>query len=158
MNIIDELHFRFMENYGFIRFMLVCCSEFKIPSRKTIRAECVRIYLHSNGRMRTFFADSCVGRVSITTDTWTSIQNINYMCITAHYVGKDCELHKKIINFTRISSHKGDDIGEKIARCLEEWGLQNLFTMTLDNASANDVACSHLKSDVDICVAAILPI
>ncbi|CAN0926668.1 Putative AC transposase [Linum grandiflorum] len=145
MIIIDELPFRFVEHYGFVRFMLVCCPDFKIPSRKTIRAECVRIYLHSKGKMKNFFADSCGGRVSITTDTWTSVQNINYMCITAHYVGKDWELHKKIINFTKITSHKGDDIGKEIARCLEEWGLKNLFTVTLDNASANDAACSHLK-------------
>ncbi|CAN0924980.1 Zinc finger BED domain-containing protein RICESLEEPER 2 [Linum grandiflorum] len=145
MIIIDELPFRFVEHYGFIRFMVVCCPEFKIPCRKTIRAECVRIYLHSKERMKNFFADSCAGRVSITTDTWTSNQNFNYMCITAHYVGNDWELHKKIINFTKITSHKGDDIGEEIAKCLEEWGLKNLFTVTLDNASANDVACSYLK-------------
>ncbi|CAN0826992.1 Zinc finger BED domain-containing protein RICESLEEPER 2 [Linum grandiflorum] len=148
MIIIDELPFRFVEHDGFIRFMVVCCPQFKIPCRKTIRAECVRIYLHSKGRMKEFFADSCAGRVSITTDTWTSVQNFNYMCITAHYVGKDWKLHKKIINFTQITSHKGDDIGETIATCLEEWGLKNLFTVTLDNASANDVAWKYLKKKV----------
>ena len=115
MIIIDELPFRFVEHHGFIKFMLACCPEFKIPSRKTIRADCVKIYLHSKDRMKEFVGNSCAGRVSITTDTCTSIQNLNYMCITAHYVGKDWQLHKKIINFTMITSHKGDDIGAKIA-------------------------------------------
>ncbi|CAN1807746.1 Putative AC transposase [Linum perenne] len=149
MIIIDELPFRFVEHTGFIRFVVVSCPDFRIPSRKTIRLECVKIFLHAKARLKEFFKESCAGRVSITTDTWTSVQNLNYMCITAHYVGKDWKLHKRIINFTKITSHRGDDIGAKIADCLEEWGLTNLFTVTLDNASANDVACTFLKKKLE---------
>ncbi|CAN1777141.1 Zinc finger BED domain-containing protein RICESLEEPER 2 [Linum perenne] len=71
------------------------------------------------------------------------------MCINTHYVGKDWKLHKKIINFTKITSHKGDDIGAKLAECLEEWGLKNVFTVTVDNASTNDVACTFLKNKLE---------
>ncbi|CAN1788306.1 Zinc finger BED domain-containing protein RICESLEEPER 2 [Linum perenne] len=126
--IIDELPFRFVEHDGFTGFMIICCPK---------------------ARLKEFFKNSCAGRVSITTDTWTSVQNLNYMCITAHYVGKDWKLHKKIINFTKITSHKGDDIGAKLAECLEEWGLKNVFTVTLDNASTNDVACTFLKEKLE---------
>lgn len=28
-------------------------------------------------------------RISITTDTWTSIQNINYLVLTAHFMDSD---------------------------------------------------------------------
>ena len=51
-------------------------------------------------------------RVSVTTNTWTSIQNINYMVITFHFKDSDWKLHKRIINFTKITSHKGEDIGK----------------------------------------------
>ncbi|CAN1140188.1 Putative AC transposase [Linum perenne] len=112
MIIIDELPFRFVEHVGFIQFMIVCFLDFKISSRKTIRAKCFNIFLHNTTRLKEFFKESCAGRVSITTNTWTSMQNLNYMCITAHYVGKDWKLHKKIINFT---NHKGYDIGAKLA-------------------------------------------
>ncbi|CAN1782969.1 Zinc finger BED domain-containing protein RICESLEEPER 2 [Linum perenne] len=105
--------------------MIICCPDFKIPCRKTIRSECFKIFLLSKARLKEFFKDSCAGRVSITTDTWTSVQNLNYMCITTHYVGKYWKLHKKIINFTKITSQKGDDIGAKLAECLEEWVLRN---------------------------------
>ncbi|CAN1762015.1 Zinc finger BED domain-containing protein RICESLEEPER 2 [Linum perenne] len=149
MIIVDELPFRFVEHAGFIRFVVVCCPDFRIPSRKTIRMEYVKIFLHAKARLKEFVKESCAGRVSITTDTWTSVQNLNYMCITAHYVGKDWKLHKRIINFTKITSHRGDDIGAKIAECLQEWGLTNLFTVTLDNASANDVACTFLRNKLE---------
>ncbi|CAN1241277.1 Putative AC transposase [Linum perenne] len=66
------------------------------------------------------------------------------MCITAHFVGHDWKLHKKVISFSRITSHKGSDIGARIARCLDEWGLKRLFTVTVDTASANDSAIKYL--------------
>ncbi|CAN1294021.1 Zinc finger BED domain-containing protein RICESLEEPER 2 [Linum perenne] len=128
----QRLPFHFVEHDGFRRFMIIYCPKFRIPCRKTIRSE-----------------DFCASRVSITIDTWTSVQNLNYMCITTHYVGKDWKLHKKIINFTKITSHKGDDIGAKLAECLEEWGLKNVFTVTVDNASTNDVACTFLKNKLE---------
>lgn len=52
-------------------------------------------------------------RISITTYTWNSIQNINYMVFTAHFVDNDLKLHKRIINFCTITSYKGEEIGSK---------------------------------------------
>ncbi|CAN1302146.1 Zinc finger BED domain-containing protein RICESLEEPER 2 [Linum perenne] len=66
------------------------------------------------------------------------------MCITTHFIGHEWKLHKKVISFSRITSHKGSDIGAGIARCLDEWGLKRLFTVTVDNASANDSAIKYL--------------
>uniref|UniRef100_A0A803NCA5 HAT C-terminal dimerisation domain-containing protein n=1 Tax=Chenopodium quinoa TaxID=63459 RepID=A0A803NCA5_CHEQI len=54
-------------------------------------------------------------RISVTTDTWTSIQRINYMCLTAHFIDKHWGIEDK------------------------------LFIVTIDNASSNDVACMHLS-------------
>ncbi|KAF2324153.1 hypothetical protein GH714_008460 [Hevea brasiliensis] len=67
------------------------------------------------------------------------------MCITAHFIDNDWKLHKKIINFCPITSHKGDAIGRAIETCLLEWGLDKIFTITVDNASSNDIAISYLK-------------
>ena len=57
-------------------------------------------------------------RVCLTTDTWTSIQNVNYMVLTAHFIDNDWKLQKRILNFCTISSHKGDDIARSIEYCL----------------------------------------
>ncbi|XP_040934486.1 zinc finger BED domain-containing protein RICESLEEPER 2-like [Gossypium hirsutum] len=37
-------------------------------------------------------------------------------------------------------SHKGESIGMMIEKCLLNWGIDKLFTITVDNASSNDVA------------------
>jgi len=58
--------------------------------------------------------------VSFTMDTWTSIQIINYMCLTAHWIDNEWKLNKRILNFCPISSQKGDELGRAIERCLVE--------------------------------------
>ncbi|CAN1186943.1 Zinc finger BED domain-containing protein RICESLEEPER 2 [Linum perenne] len=143
MIIVDELPFSFVEHRGFKRFMEVCCPEFDIPSMRAIRKDCFKLFIAERQKLKDYLRTACAGRVSITTDTWTSVQNLNYMCITAHFIGHEWKLHKKVISFSRITSHKGSDIGAGIARCLDEWGLKRLFTVTFDNASANDSAIKY---------------
>ncbi|CAN0879859.1 Putative AC transposase [Linum grandiflorum] len=145
MIILDELPFRFVEKEGFRGVMKEASPLFKMPCRKTIRADCLRLFLDGIVNLKSFFKSNCIGRVSITTDCWTSIQNFNYICITAHFVGVDWKLHRKIINFCRILSHKGVDIADVVGDCLEKWGLRNICSVTVDNASANDTAIQCLK-------------
>ncbi|OMO50231.1 hypothetical protein CCACVL1_30563 [Corchorus capsularis] len=84
-------------------------------------------------------------RVSLTTDTWTSIQKSNYMCVTAHYVDDDWKLVKRIISFYPISGHKGEMLGKALEKCLKDWGLDTVFCVTVDNATNNDVVVGYLK-------------
>jgi hypothetical protein len=37
--------------------------------------------------------------VSLTTDCWTSVQNMNYMIVTCHYIDEGRALNKKNIEF-----------------------------------------------------------
>ncbi|KAJ8767800.1 hypothetical protein K2173_020740 [Erythroxylum novogranatense] len=67
------------------------------------------------------------------------------MCLTVHFIDNDWKLNKRIINFCPIDSHKGEAIGMAVERCLIEWGIDNVLTMTVDNASSNDNAIVYLK-------------
>ena len=62
----------------------------------------------------------------------------------------DWKLHKKILNFCPISSHKGDDIALVLGKCLDDWGLSSkLYTITVDNAASNSTACTALIADLE---------
>ena len=87
-------------------------------------------------------------RVSLTTDTWTCIQRINYMVITSHWIDKNQTLHKRIIKFFPISSHRGEHLGKSISKCIHEWGLHRFFTVTVDNAGSNSVAITELSKQL----------
>ena len=59
-------------------------------------------------------------RVCLTTETWTSIQNLCYMSLTVHFIDDDWKLYKRILNFCQVEDHKGETIGRKIETCLRD--------------------------------------
>lgn len=149
MIILDELPFSFVEKEGFKKFMSKVQPLFHIPSRRTITRDCYEVY----GELRINLKQSLreiQPRICLTTDTWTSVQRINYMCLTAHFIDRDWVLHKRILNFCPITSHKGEHLAESISNCLLDWKLDNVFTVTVDNASSNDVAVLELSKKLDM--------
>ncbi|KAJ8631852.1 hypothetical protein MRB53_025175 [Persea americana] len=144
MIILDELAFKFVENEGFRRFCSMMQPLFKPISRVTIAKDCMALYAAERKKLKSMFLKS-KQRICLTTDAWTSNQNLSYMCLTSHWIDKDWNLHKKILNFCVISSHKGEAIGRRIEECLVDWGIQKLCTLTVDNATSNDTAITYLK-------------
>lgn len=144
MVIVDELPFRFVEGEGFKHFCSQMQNKFVVPSRITVARDCYKMIVNERLKLKSFLKANC-RRVCLTTDTWTSLQKINYMCLTAHFIDNDWKLNKRILNFCPISSHKGEAIGKAIEKCLLAWGIENVMTVTVDNASSNDHVVSYLK-------------
>jgi hypothetical protein len=144
MIIEDELPFAFGEKSGFTKFMSKACPRFKLPSRRTCTRDTVRVYFHERAKLKKFFKDSCQ-RVSLTTDCWTSQQQDGYMTVTASFIDDNWQLHKKVISFFKIKGHKGEDIGKNLLKCMNEWGLDRVMTVTVDNASSNDSGVGILR-------------
>jgi len=115
---------------------------FDVPSHLTIWRDCLKIYVDEKEKLKKAFNDQ---RLCLTTDIWTSIQNINYMCLTAYWINEGWNLNKRILNFYQFSNHKGETIGQAIESCLLEWGIDNILTVTVDNASSNNLTIKYLK-------------
>ena len=62
--------------------------------------------------------------------TWTSLQNVNYMVFTAHFIDSYWIL---------------DIIKLLTTRMILEWGIDKVFSITVDNASSNEGAISYIK-------------
>ncbi|KAG6437108.1 hypothetical protein SASPL_102018 [Salvia splendens] len=146
MIILDEQPFRCVEREGLRLLCHELQPKFKIPSRYTIRSDCVKVFLEESEQLKVFFSRKCMGRVSITTDCWTGVNNTNFICVTAHCIDKEWRLHKKIISFFDNSSHKGDDLAEVLIKALTNWGIERLFCCIMDNTRSNDVAIRQMKS------------
>ncbi|KAL6532733.1 hypothetical protein OROGR_013693 [Orobanche gracilis] len=140
--IIDEVSFWAIEGKGFVNLLHELQPKFVIPKRKKVAGMGFELFLLDKMKLQSVISGH---RVSITTDTWTSIQNINYMVITAHFLDSDWKLHKRIINFTKITSHVGEEIGKLVEVYLRDWGIDKLFSIVVDNASSNDTAIDYLK-------------
>jgi hypothetical protein len=67
------------------------------------------------------------------------------MTITTSFIDENWKLHKKVISFFKVKGHRGENIGKNLIRCLDEWGLNRVMTVTVDNASANDSGVDYLR-------------
>ncbi|KAL3536596.1 hypothetical protein ACH5RR_005057 [Cinchona calisaya] len=119
MIILDDLPFKFVDREGFKQFCQELQPRFRLPSRPTLTRDCYALFLAEKKNLKDFFK-KLSSRVCLTTNTWTSIQNLNYMCLTAHFIYDNWTLHKKIINFCPITSHAGEVIGTAVKNCLLE--------------------------------------
>nr|KAJ0216304.1 hypothetical protein LSAT_V11C300142670 [Lactuca sativa] len=144
MIIIDELPFKTVEHEGFRDLLNMLQPQFQIPSRTAITNDCLEIYKSEVEKLKKYFAKNRQ-RISLTTNLWTSRQNLSYMCLTAHFIDKDWTIHKRIINFCLVSGHFGEIIGKYVEKNLLDWGLDKVFTVTVDNASSNDLCIRYLK-------------
>jgi hypothetical protein len=67
------------------------------------------------------------------------------MCITRHFIDPSWKYQKRILAFPRVSDHKWLTNAKELEQCLEEWGIPGLLTVSLDNASANDIVVDCFK-------------
>ena len=91
---------------------------------------------------------SCSGRISLTSDLWTSINTDGYITLTAHFIDNEWKLQKKLLNFCLMPPpHSGSAIFGKISSLLVDWDIvDKIFSCTLDNANSNDRFVDLLKS------------
>jgi hypothetical protein len=109
---------------------------FDVPSYLTIWRDYLKIYAVKKDKLKKALKDQ---RLCLTTDTWTLIQNINYMCLIVHWIDEGWDLNKRILNFCQVSNHKGETIGRTIEICLLVRRIDNNLTVTVDNASSNNL-------------------
>ncbi|KAH9743717.1 BED-type domain-containing protein [Citrus sinensis] len=143
MIIMGELPLSFVDNKGFRHFCSVAILQFVMPSRRTISRDVMDLFLKEKTMLKSLICNN-KQRVSLTTDLWTFVQNMSYMVITTHFIDSDWCLNIRIISFSVIKDHRGKTIGKKIVACLQDWGIERLFAITVDNATTNDVVVNYM--------------
>jgi hypothetical protein len=142
---MHEYPFNIVEHEYFVEFIKSLKPTFPMMSRVTIRKEIMEFYLHEKDVLYKYFKIlNC--RMSATMDMWTSNENKGYMCVTVHWVDDDWEIHKRIFNFLHVPGrHSGENMSLILSSCLLKWFIEKkMFSLTLDNASANEVVVKEV--------------
>ncbi|XP_062014352.1 zinc finger BED domain-containing protein RICESLEEPER 2-like [Rosa rugosa] len=142
MIVMDEMPFSAIERPRFRYFCKVAIPKWKVPCRKVIVKNFLKMYETKKEELKKELSSHCV---CLTTDTWTSVQNINYMVLTAHFIDNGWKLHKRVINFCVIPNHQGITIGKILESCLRAWSIERVLTISVDNASANKHAIDYIR-------------
>ena len=100
MIIRDELSFKVIEGEGFKDYSRLLEPRFVIPSRITVWRDCMKIFMENKKLLKNHLKNE---RLYLTIDTWSSIQNYNYMCLTVHWIDQDWKLKKRILKLLSSS-------------------------------------------------------
>lgn len=120
-------------------------------SRNTIAKEILNVYRDEKEKLKSQLAQ-IRGRVCLTSDCWTACSNEGYISLTAHYVDMNWKLQNKILAFAHMEPpHSGRDLALKVLEMLDDWGIEKkFFSITLDNASANNSMANFLKEHLGL--------
>ncbi|KAJ9557104.1 LOW QUALITY PROTEIN: hypothetical protein OSB04_011718 [Centaurea solstitialis] len=141
-----DLPFSFVEYEGIRNIFTYLEPNVIHISRNTGKSDIRKLYESQTNRLRDELA-RCPSRICLTSDAWTSIITDGYLSLSAHY---QLGLQKRILNFSYFPPpHTGVAIAEKISGLVKGWGIERkLFSITLDNASSNDVCVELLKNQL----------
>lgn len=142
-----NLAFRKIENGFFKKMMKSAHPSLQVHGRKTLKKDCVSVYEEEKKKIANSLANSG-SHVSFTTDMWTSVQELGYICLTGHYIDSEFNLHMHTLSFKSVPyPHNVAAIHNTIMDCLYDWDLSNkAFAFTLDNATSNTAAVNKLKA------------
>jgi len=119
-----DVAFNKFDDEGFEPWMESMQPTFSGIGRQTIRNDCVAKFERAKIELRSEL-QSLSSRICFTSDLWTSNQKLGYLCVTAHYIGPDFVLKKKIIAFKDVKyPHTGVAIEEAITIVLTDYGIK----------------------------------
>ena len=67
------------------------------------------------------------------------------MCLTAHFIGSDWKIHKRILTFHLVENQKGETLGKAVEMCLLDWVIDKILTITVINATSNSGLISFIQ-------------
>lgn len=146
MVIAHDYPFNCVKHHFLKAFLADLQPSFKVPSRNTLRTDCINVYKEEQGTLYDQFGMfTC--RFSFTSDLWTNKgRDRGFMALTCHYIDDTWKLRKRVIAFSPLESpHTGLNIAEAIYDRLVSWNLdKKVFCLVLDNATSNDAAVREL--------------
>ncbi|XP_074315377.1 zinc finger BED domain-containing protein RICESLEEPER 2-like [Silene latifolia] len=146
---MHEHPFSILEEEGYNLMMKRARPEWTKISRNTGKTDCVKVYEQEKKKLKTVLKQ--VGKICLTTDLWqSSPQKMEYMVVTGQFVDSNWKLQKRVLNFFHLPPpRKGQQLSNAIYRCLQDWGIENkIFTISVDNASANDSCIKNLRDTI----------
>jgi hypothetical protein len=146
-----DLPFGFDEYEGWREMIQYLHPDAPLISRNTLKADFKNLHMREKQKVK-FMLNDCPGRICLTFNLWTSLTTDGYMCLTAHFIDKNWVLTKRVLNFSFMPPpYNGISLCEKTYNLLEDWGIETkVFSITLDNASSNDVCVSLLRNQLNI--------
>jgi len=134
----DMRPFSIVQSTSFKNLLNLLEPRYKLPSSNSLKSICDELYEKEKSLLKEELTKA--HDVSLTTDTWTGLNDKSYMTVTAHFFNESKSLSSKVIGTKEVSaSKKAEELGAKIKKLLEEFSLLNKCNyITTDSAPENE--------------------
>ena len=131
--VVNQHPFTIVNEPAFLEFIKTFSPDAKIPSPTFIKKYIMEFYFSEQKKIQEILQE-IPGRISFTTDIWTSVSMKAFLVITAHFIDTEWKLQSIIFDFVQIwDSHTGENIKEAFVSSLEKFAIQekvSLFLLT----------------------------
>ncbi|KAF3960846.1 hypothetical protein CMV_014475 [Castanea mollissima] len=149
MIIVHGYPLAMVDHVGFKVFVKNLQPLFEVVPNNSVEQACMEIY--GKEKLKVYETiNKLHGRINLSVEMWSSPENVEYLCLTAHYIDEDWKLQKKILSFVTLdSSHTEDMLSDVINKCLMDWDVdRKLFALTFDNCSTDDDIVIRIKEQI----------
>lgn len=144
----DFQPFKVVEDEGFKNFVKLLNPAYKLPDRHTIsKVHIPALYEKSLNETKELINNESLSGC-LTTDCWTSRNNIAFISITYHFIDTQFVLRSVLLGCYEFSeSHTGEHLCDTIQETLDKWGLnkEKIILAVSDNANNIKSALSMLQ-------------
>lgn len=76
--------------------------------------------------------------VCLTTDSWTSINNVSFISITSHYLDRENKITSYLLDcFSFSERHTAENLVNALQAKIAEWNIQNKIVAIVNDNVAN---------------------
>lgn len=144
----DFQPFKVVEDEGFKNFVKLLNPAYKIPDRHTIsKVHIPALYQKSLNETKELLTNESLSGC-LTTDCWTSRNNIAFISITYHFIDTQFVLRSVLLGCYEFSeSHSGLNLCNTIQETLDKWNIdkKKIILAVSDNANNIKSALNLLK-------------
>ena len=124
--IINNNHpFTIVEEASFNKFCFILNPRFKLLKSTALRNSIFRRYIAKRKDLIEYFKRKWIGKVSATTDLWTSGNNFSMMALTVTFLTYDFVMKEVTLGFRELKGeHTGINLANVFLSILTEFGLE----------------------------------
>ena len=143
----EDQPFTQLESEDFLRILNLLKPNVKVYSADTLKRRIMAEFEVKQNDLKNTLSQSN-GKISFTTDCWTSSNNISFMGLTAHWIDDDWKLHAITLDFLHlVQSHTGIHLYEAFMKVIDSYDIhQKMLGVTLDNAANNNIMIQELAA------------
>jgi hypothetical protein len=132
--------------YPFLRTLR---PDVRLPSISELKKDFIRVHQKEKTRLKKILKKH---RVCLSTETWFDRRQRNHMSIRAHWINEEWELCSNVLTFRWVPpvneeyKESVDELSEIWEKCLKDWGIKSVLTITVGKTYTEDGAVQYLRT------------